>query len=111
MEQKDTAQAELERQRRRIAQLEEHIERMRAGLDRLRQELEECRQRVSQCNKQVGTDTPAQTVGDTQMAYSTRATINAVRARLERVEADMRDTVEHERAAAIQRQSQNARVE
>ena len=111
MEQKDTTQAELERQLRRIGLLDEHIERMRQGLDRVRKDLDDCKHRVSQCDKQVTSDANTQTVADTQMPYSARATIDSIRARLERVEADARASVEHERAAAVQRQSQNRNVE
>lgn len=111
MEQNDTAQAEPERQRRRIALLEEHIDRMQTALDHLRREVDECKYRISVRNKQVASDATTQTVGDTQMAYSTRATIDSIRARLETVEANMRETVEHERAAAVERQAQYQRVE
>lgn len=108
----DTDQAECERKMGRNmverATLHRRIEALEERLLRLQNELDGCKNSVSQCNKQVPADS---TAGDTQMAYSTRATIDSIRARLERVEADMRDTVDHERAAAVQRQNKNHRAE
>lgn len=100
----DTAQAELERQRRRIADMEAHLAHLRKALD-------ECRVRMSECRQRAASIVTPPTTTDTQMSYSSRATIDAIRARLERVEADMRETRERERAAAIQRLNQDRRAE
>lgn len=98
MQQDDTTRAEFERQRRRIQELEER-------LARLRTEIAECRTRMSECSKHLPEQNTPTTVGDPQMAHSTRATIDSIRARLERVETDWRNNVEHEREAAVQRQN------
>lgn len=57
------------------------------------------------CYKKLQSNVTAE---GTQMSYSTRATIESIRARLEKVEADRRETQEYERAAAIKRQNPNA---